>query len=179
MTSDYFSLARREPRLTAAGVVAVIGALTVCGFFFFQYVVGLPPCPLCLEQREAYYVCVPLAIMLWLGVSYGASNKVVTIGFAVIVGFMLWNAGLGAYHAGVEWKFWQGPQDCSGPIDKFGAARDILKQLGNISIVRCDQAAWRYLGLSLAGWNVLVSLALAGAGAWGALASLSRQQRSD
>jgi disulfide bond formation protein DsbB len=183
MTTDYLantlSWARREPQLTAAGIVAVVGALTIGGFFFFQYVMDLPPCPLCLEQRYAYYFCVPLAVLLLLGVNYGGSNKVVIAGFAVIAAFMLWNAGLGAYHAGIEWKFWPGPQDCSGPIDKFGAARDVLQQLQqHISLVRCDQAAIRILGLSLAGWNVLVSLGLAVTAAWGALASLARQKQS-
>jgi disulfide bond formation protein DsbB len=179
MTTDYLGYARREPQLTAAGAIAVIGALTICGFFFFQYVIGLPPCPLCLEERDAYYICVPLAAMLWFGVTNGAKNKVVLAGFAVIAAFMLWNAGLGVYHAGIEWKWWPGPQDCTGPIDKFGSARDVLKQLQNISLVRCDEAAIRILGLSLAGWNALVALGLACIAAWGALASLARQKQSD
>jgi disulfide bond formation protein DsbB len=178
MTTDYLALARREPQLTAAAVVAVIGALTICGFFFFQYVMDLPPCPLCLEQRHAYYFCVPLATLLCLGVNHGASSKVMIAGFAVITAFMLWNSGLGVYHAGIEWKFWPGPQDCSGPVDKFGAARDVLKSLQHISLVRCDEAAIRILGLSLSGWNVLVSLGLACVAGWGALASFVRQKRS-
>src|SRR5665213_160645 len=178
MTTDYLALARREPQLTAAGAVTVIGALTICGFFFFQYGMGLAPCPLCLEQRTAYYVCVPLAALLWLGVNPGAANKVMIAGFAVIAAFMLWNSGLGVYHAGVEWKFWPGPQDCSGPIDKFGAARDALKSLQHMSLVRCDEAAIRILGLSLSGWNVLVSMGLACVAGWGALASLALQKQS-
>jgi len=173
MTTDYLTLARREPQLTAAALVAVIGALTICGFFFFQYVLGYPPCPLCLEQRDAYYICVPLAALLWLGGNYDASNKVMLLGFAVIAGFMLWNTGLSAYHAGVEWKFWPGPQDCTGPIDKFGSAYNLMKQLQHISLVRCDEAAWRFLGISLAGYDVLVSLALAAIAGWGAKTALA------
>jgi disulfide bond formation protein DsbB len=175
MTTDYLALARREPQLTAAGFVTVIGALTICGFFFFQYVMELAPCPLCLEQRYAYYVCVPLAALLWLGANHGVSSKTMITGFAVIAAFMLSNSVLGAYHAGIEWKFWPGPQDCSGPIDKFGAARNALKSLERIHLVRCDEAAIRILGLSLSGWNVLVSLGLACVAGWGALASLVRQ----
>ncbi len=176
--NDYLALARREPELTAAAIIAVGGALTICGFFFFQYVLHLPPCPLCLEQRTPYYFCVPLALMLLLGANHGASSKVMIAGFAVITAFMLWDCGLAIYHAGVEWKFWQGPIDCSGPITNFGAARDIFKRLDNIVVVRCDEVQWRFLGLSLAGWNVLVSLALAGVAAWGGLAALARQKRS-
>ncbi len=162
----------------AARHVAVVGALTICGFFFFQYVVGLPPCPLCLEQRDAYYVCVPLAVLLWLGTNHGASSKVIIAGFAVIAAFMLWNAGLGVYHAGVEWKFWPGPQDCSGPIDKFGSAGDVLKQFAAAS-AWC--AAMKRPAFPRSVARRLERAGIAGLGcaaAWGALASLARQKQS-
>lgn len=158
----------------AAGFVAAIGFLTICGFFFFQYVLGYPPCPLCLDQRMAFYVAVPLAVLLMVGGSYGASRKVLMLGFVAIVLVMLWNTGLSAYHAGVEWKLWAGPTDCSGPINNFGSAANLLSTLKNIRIVRCDEAAWRFLGISLAGYDVLVSLALAVAAAVGFKAALAR-----
>src|SRR6185312_2666807 len=107
---------RRDPAAAAAVAVALVGVATICGFFFFQYVMKLPPCPLCLDQRNAFYVSVPLAVLLLLGLQYGASRKVIMLGFLVIAGVMLWNAGLATYHAGIEWKWWPGPQDCSGPI---------------------------------------------------------------
>jgi disulfide bond formation protein DsbB len=81
---------------------------------------------------------------------------------------MLWNAGLGAYHSGVEWHWWQGPTDCSGAIPNFSAGGSLLDQINKTRVIRCDEAAWRFLGLSLAGYNVLVSLFLAGVAAWGA-----------
>jgi disulfide bond formation protein DsbB len=172
--NDTLALLRKDPPLAAAAIVALVGLATIGGFFFFQYAVGLPPCPLCLEQRNAYYISVPLAALLWLGAGYGATRKVMLLGFLVIAAAMLWNTGLATYHAGIEWKFWPGPQDCSGPINDFGAAKNLMKQLGNISLVRCDQAAWRFLGLSLAGWDVLVSLGLALVALWGARGSLAR-----
>ncbi|HEX5507565.1 MAG TPA: disulfide bond formation protein B, partial [Pseudolabrys sp.] len=64
MTKDLLIRALSWPALTAAAVVAFGGALTICGFLFFQYVLGYPPCPLCLDQRNAFYVSVPLAILL-------------------------------------------------------------------------------------------------------------------
>jgi disulfide bond formation protein DsbB len=170
-------LARKNPPLASAAIIALVGAATIGGFFFFQYVMRLPPCPLCLEQRNAYYVSVPLAALLWIGAGHGAARKVLLLGFLVIAVVMLWNTGLAAYHAGIEWKFWPGPQDCSGPIDNFGSAQDMLKQLGNISLVRCDDAAWRFLGLSLAGWDVLVSLGLACAAIWGAFGGASPRRQ--
>ena len=175
MTTDYLSLARKEPQLTAAVLVTVLGALAICGFFFFEYGLGYPPCPLCLEQRMSFYATVPLAALLWLGATHGASRKVLLLGLIVIVLIMLCNSGLAAYHAGIEWKLWTGPRDCTGPIDKFGSTTDLLKQLQKISLVRCDVAAWRFLGLSLAGYDVLLSLALAAIAAWGAKALLARR----
>jgi disulfide bond formation protein DsbB len=166
---------RSEPNaaVTAATIVALVGALTIGGFFFFQYVVGLAPCPLCLEQRDAFYVAVPLAVLLLLGHGNGASPKVLALGFLVIAGVMLWNTGLSAYHAGVEWKWWPGPLECSGPINKFGPAKDLLNNLGSISLIRCDEVSWRFLGLSLAGWDVVVSLGLAFTALWGAKGTLA------
>jgi len=171
MVERYITLARSQPMAAAAIAVAVVGLATIAGFFFFEHVLGYPPCPLCLEQRTPYYISVPLAAMILLGISVSSSRKVLMLAFVAITVAMLWNAGLGVYHSGVEWHWWPGPQDCSGPLTDLGAGGGLLKQLQNIHIVRCDQAAWRFLGLSLAGYNVLVSLALAAVAAWGALAS--------
>jgi len=177
MASDYLAQARSDPPLAAAAIVTVVGALGICGFFFFQYVMLLAPCPLCLEQRYAFYVSVPLAALLWLGTGHGVSRKVLILGFLVIAAFMLWNTGLAIYHAGIEWKWWQGPTDCTGPIDKIGSVTSMMNQLQRISLVRCDEAAWRFLGLSLAGWNVPLSFGLALVAAWGAKASFARQDQ--
>ncbi len=177
--NDIVALLRRDPPLSAAAIVAIIGALTICSVYFFQYVLGYPPCPLCFEQRNAFYVSVPLAALLWLGAGHGASSKVMLAGFAVITAAMLWNTGLSAYHAGVEWKFWPGPIDCSGPINSIGSTGNLLKSLQDIRIVRCDEAAWRFLGISLAGYDVLVSLFLAAVAAWGFKTSLARRPASD
>jgi len=177
--SDYLAMARKDPARAAAAIVAVVGAATIGGFFFFQYVLGYPPCPLCLDQRNAYYVSVPLAALLWLGAGFGASRKVLILGFGAIAVAMLWNTGLSAYHAGVEWKFWPGPLDCSGPINSFGSAANMLNRLQNIRIVRCDEAAWRLFGISLAGYDVMVSLLLTVVAAWGAKIALARRDSSD
>jgi disulfide bond formation protein DsbB len=173
--TDVYAAARANPPQTAAAVVFAVGLATIGGFFFFQYVLGYPPCPLCLEQRIPYYFSVPLAAMLWLGAGYGARRKVLILGFAAIAAAMLWDAGLAAYHAGVEWKFWPGPTDCSGPLVPMGGASDLMKSLQSIRVVRCDEAAWRMFGLSLPGYNVLVSLFLVAVAVWGLKASLARR----
>jgi disulfide bond formation protein DsbB len=170
MPDSWLSAARARPMAAAALAVVVGGAATILGAWFFQYGIGLKPCPLCLEQRYVFYFGVPLAALIVLGDSVGASRKVLLAALLVIAAGMLWNAGLAAYHAGVEWKWWRGPLDCSGPLESLGSPGGLLHDLQSISVVRCDEAAWRFLGLSLAGYDVLISLALAGVAAWGALA---------
>jgi disulfide bond formation protein DsbB len=160
---------RSEPIASAAAAIALIGLATILGAYLFQYGLGYRPCPLCLEQRYAYYFAIPLAAMVMLGMSVGSSPKVMLLAFAAIAAAMLWNAGLGAYHSGVEWQWWEGPKDCSGPVSNFGQAGGLADLIQNTRVIRCDEAAWRFLGLSLAGYNVLISLAMAALALWGAL----------
>ena len=157
---------RAEPLQAAALVVAVVGAAAILGAWLFEYVMKLAPCPLCLEQRIAYYVAIPLALIVLAATYARVPRWLLMAALGVVAAAMLWNAGLGIYHAGIEWKWWPGPQDCSAPIANLGSAGNLLRQLEDINIVRCDEAAWRFLGLSLAGWNVLISLGLAAVALW-------------
>jgi disulfide bond formation protein DsbB len=168
MTAITSDMIRARPVAAAAIAIAVVGAATMLGAWLFQYGLGLKPCPLCLEQRYAYYFAIPLAAMVVLGDQVGAKRKVLIAALVAIALGMLWNAGLGVYHSGIEWKWWAGPQECSGSLDDLGAGGGLLNKLQSITVVRCDEAAWRFLGLSLAGYNVLISLALAAIAAWGA-----------
>jgi disulfide bond formation protein DsbB len=170
---------RSEPIAAAAIGVAVIGLATILGAFFFQYALGYRPCPLCLEQRFAYYVAIPLAALVLLGLSVGASRKVMTLALAAIALAMLYNAGLGAYHAGVEWKWWEGPKDCAGSFGSFGPAGGLADLIQNTRVIRCDEAAWRFLGISFAGYNVLISLAMAAIAVWGARAAWQAWKRQE
>ena len=157
----------RNPALTAALAVTAIAAATLAGAWFFQLVLGLVPCPLCLEQRYAYYLAVPLGVLVALAAAKDAPRGIVLAGLALLVLAALGNAVLGTYHAGVEWKFWQGPTDCTGPIGNLGSAGSLLERLDTVKVVRCDEIQWTFLGLSLAGYNVLISLLMAAIGAWG------------
>lgn len=174
MIARTLTYARAQPATAAAAAVAVIGLAAIVGAYFFQYALGLPPCPLCLEQRVAYYIAIPLAAMIMLGASVGASRKVLMLALLAIAAAMLWNAGLGTYHAGIEWRWWQGPRDCSGAIPDFSGG-NLLEQMQQTRVIRCDEAAWRFLGLSLAGYNVLISLALAAIALWGAVAGWNQR----
>jgi disulfide bond formation protein DsbB len=172
MFADFTNFRRSEPAAQAAVAITMLGAAALLGAWFFQYVIGLSPCPLCLEQRIAYYFAIPLASLVMLGISVGATPKVIQLAMFAIAAAMLWNAGLGVYHSGVEWKWWPGPQECTG-TPSFGNVNDLQEQLKRAVLVRCDEAAWRFLGLSLAGYNVLISLGLAAMALWGALAKRS------
>jgi disulfide bond formation protein DsbB len=160
--------------MQAALAIALIGAATLLGAWYFQYVIGIAPCPLCFEQRVPYYFAIPLAVLVALGVSYGARPKVLQLALFAIAAGMLWNSGLGVYHSGIEWGWWPGPTECSG-TPSFGNVNDIMERIGRARVARCDEAPWRdpVLRLSLAGYNALISLGLAAAALWGALARRS------
>jgi disulfide bond formation protein DsbB len=158
---------RSDPAAVAALAIFGLSAATILGAWYFQYVLKLPPCPLCLEERIPYHVVVPLALLMAIAALAQAPQKLLAVGFVVIIAAVLCGAALGTYHAGVEWHFWAGPTDCSGPITDFKAGGSILGQLNSIHVVRCDEAAWRLFGISLAGYNVLISLVLAALAAYG------------
>ena len=156
-------------RLAAA--VLVLAVATILGALAFEHLGGYAPCPLCLQQRYAYYVAIPaLGLAVWLlaqerkGLAIGLLAVVATIFFA--------NAGFAAYHAGAEWKFWPGPDTCAAAGDALGGGGGgLLKELETTHVVRCDEPALRIFGVSLAGWNVLISLALAAGSAAAAVAA--------
>ncbi|CAN5361138.1 disulfide bond formation protein B [soil metagenome] len=163
----------RDALFVASAVIAVVAALTIAGAWFFQLVLDIRPCPLCLEQRYAYYLAIPLAALIAVGASRGVSRRLLGASLAIVALALLANAGLGAYHAGVEWGFWQGPTDCSGPIVDFGSTGNLLDGLNKVKVIRCDEVQWRFLGLSLAGYNALISLGMAALAVWGVSKSRS------
>jgi disulfide bond formation protein DsbB len=165
---------RREPAAAAALAIFLLSATTLLGAWYFELVLKLPPCPLCLEQRLPYHVVIPLSLLTAIAALVRAPSKLVVVGFLVILITALCGAALGAYHSGVEWRWWPGPADCSGPIGDFKANGPLLDQLQSVQVVRCDEAAWRFLGLSLAGYNVLISLVLAAFAVGGLRALIDR-----
>jgi len=149
----------------AALLVALAAALTVGAALVFQHGLGYVPCKLCLTERLPYYAAVPLALAAaFLPPRLGRP----VLGLVALV--LLVGAGLGAYHAGAEWGFWPGPSDCGGGTGAAPAdVGDFLKSLETTRPVDCSAAAWRFLGLSLAGWNALIAAglaALSAAAAW-------------
>jgi disulfide bond formation protein DsbB len=156
-----------RPAMWAASAIGLIAAAALAGAWFFQLVLDIKPCPLCLEQRYAYYLAVPLAALLAIAAARQAPRGVLVAGLLLLALAALGNAGLGIYHAGVEWHFWQGPTDCSGPVTDLGSAGSLLSRLDTVKVIRCDEVQFRFLGLSLAGYSVLISLLMAAIAGWG------------
>jgi disulfide bond formation protein DsbB len=145
-------------RWGAAALFLASGSiLTALGF---EHLGGMKPCQLCLEQRWAYYLGVPATFAALVLLSAGRPQLASGLFVLIALGFLA-NAGLGAYHAGVEWGYWLGPDTCSGvggaPL-KPGNMLDMLKT--SAPVIRCDAAQGRFAGLSFAGWNVIACLML-------------------
>jgi disulfide bond formation protein DsbB len=137
---------------TALIIIFIVSLLTIIGAFIFQWA-GYAPCPLCLQQRWAYYAVIPLSLVI-AGIAR-TNAGVARWGLLLLALILIANSIFGIYHAGAEWKFWPGPDTCGGALG------DGLPSLTNDPVVRCDEAAIRILGLSLAGWNAVICAALA------------------
>lgn len=142
------------------GALALLGSIgIILAALAFEHLGGFRPCELCLAQRWAYYAGIPL-LFVGLVLLSGGFPRAASIVFLLVALAFLANAGLAAYQAGAEWKFWPGPTSCTGPQDITGSAGSLLKDLAKTTVIRCDEPQIRIAGLSFAGWNVLISLAL-------------------
>ena len=148
-----------------------LAVATIAGAFAFQ-AAGYAPCELCLKERLPYYVGIVVAVLALLA-AWRGTRPAMLAAFATLAAIFLFSAGFGAYHAGVEWGFWPGPSDCTGSLDRAATNADFLRQLQTVRVVRCDAVAIRILGLSLAGWNAVVSMVIAAV----AIAGLRRASR--
>jgi disulfide bond formation protein DsbB len=147
-----------DPAYRAGGLALALAVASILTALGFEHLGGLEPCPLCLQQRYAFYVGIP---GLFLGMVLLAAERpraAAVLFLAVGLAFLA-NTGLGAYHAGVEWKFWPGPDTCAPATETLKplSGGNLLNDLAKTRVVRCDEAPWRFLGLSFAGWNVLGS----------------------
>jgi disulfide bond formation protein DsbB len=129
----------------------------------FQTFGGLAPCTLCLRQREVYWVAGTLALVFMVIVRLPGGPRFRAATCWILGLIFLAGAGVAIYHAGAEWKFWPGPTTCasSGASGVSAQAMSDLLAGAKIKPPACDKAAWVFLGLSMAGWNALISLALA------------------
>lgn len=146
-----------HPRLLLS-LAFMLGLVTILGAWGFEWIGGYQPCALCLQQRWPYYLGLPLLAPLALRPTL-MLHWVGRVLIVLVLALFLYGAYLGAYHAGAEWDFWDGPQTCAVSegavsIEDFG---DVLNQA---RILSCTEVQWRFLGLSFAGYNALICLAL-------------------
>jgi len=152
LTGDLISAPRAVPALAILGSAAALG-----GALLFQYVGGLAPCPLCMDQRWAHVA----AIIALTGAVLMPGNQWVRrlslAGGAAAYGVGGWVAG---YHTGVEQKWWAGPTACSGAGQATDSLEALRAQIMAAPIVRCDEIPWELAGISMAGYNFLLSAGL-------------------
>jgi disulfide bond formation protein DsbB len=169
------SPSERDPAYRAGGFALFLAVAAILAALAAQHIWGLEPCPLCLQQRYAYYAGIPILFVALVLVA-AEYPRLASLLFAVVALAFLANAALAGYHAGVEWKFWPGPDTCSqtpGALQPLGGG-SLLNDLSKTRVIRCDEASWRLFGLSFAGWNVINSLIICVATLQAALAAAPR-----
>lgn len=156
------------PAVGAALFAGGVSAALLLGAFAFQYLGGLAPCEMCIWQRWPHGAAILFGLVGGglVGLRALPPHLARTLALLAIAAIAI-SGAIGIFHAGVEWKLWPGPPECTG----FGyvPGRDEFKPL---QIVRCDEAQWRLFGISLAGYNAVFSLAVAAI----ALALLRRER---
>ena len=136
----------------AALACAAGSGLLLLAALGFEYLGGLVPCQLCIWQRWPHLLVVLAGALVWMA---GRPALLLAAGGA------LTSAAIALYHVGVEQKIWAGPKGCSASLDIGGDLASLTDRLLATPVVRCDEIAWSFLGLSMAGWNMLASLAIA------------------
>lgn len=150
-------------RIDTANALTLLGSSALLGgALAFQHLGGLAPCEMCYWQRWPHLTAILLGLAAWALARTAARRPLLILaGLAILVA-----AGLGLFHAGVEQRWWQGPTTCSAAPTAGASAQDILAEVMAAPIVRCDAIPWELFGLSLAGWNALLSALIGGAVLW-------------
>jgi len=146
-------------QMSRALLILLAAAAILAAAWTFQEL-GFKPCELCFMERYAYYAGAPIAALTaWLASrsAHGLARAL----FVLLALIFLANAGLAFYHVGVEQRWWQGPAACTGSLTAPVNVNDLAKAINAEPVVRCDEPALRILGLSLAGWDVVASAAIA------------------
>lgn len=151
---------RSDLRPWISATILVAGGGAILTALAFEHLLGYVPCALCLDQRWPYYIGLPLAALAGAAVLLKAPRWIIVVAFAAVAALFAYGAGLGVWHAGIEWKFWPGP-DCMAGGGLPDSGQDLLESLSESRLVPCDEAAWRLLGISMAGYNALISAGIA------------------
>lgn len=149
-----------------APLVVLTGSIILLsGAYAFQFIGGLAPCELCYFQRYPYMGTIGLGLIgTWIVVaSRGSRSSASLVGVIMFLAMLLFltDAGVAGYHAGVELKWWPGPDACTALDVSFGSMEEFADKISSLMAPRCDEVPWEMLGISMAGWNGLAALGLA------------------
>ncbi|WP_118137890.1 disulfide bond formation protein B [Oceanicella sp. SM1341] len=155
--------ARVLTAVRARGLVATLGSAALLGgALAFQHIGGLAPCEMCIWQRWPHGIAIALGLLvIWTGWRRLALLAAVVLAVST---------GLGLFHAGVEQGWWQGPLACTSSGVDGMSTDDLMAQIMSAPMVRCDEIAWQFLGLSMAAWNAVFSALLTLLWLWAARA---------
>ena len=152
--------AQRWPFLAALASALILG-----GAYFFQYVLGYDPCALCYDQRHFHQAVIGVGLIGGLALTQKPVQPYAMWICLIIGAIFVYSAGFAGWHAGIEYDWWEGPATCTAGAtsDVVVNASDLLAILDGTGgpIVLCDEAAWTLLGISMAGYNALMSAGLA------------------
>ena len=150
---------QRLPVPSQLGLLAALGSGALLGgALYFQYVVGLAPCEMCHWQRWPHIAAIAAGL---LAVASFAWPRLALVFALTAITALVVTSALGVFHVGVEYHWWQGPQACSGNIPRGLTPEQLKKYLFGAKMVRCDETVWSLWGVSMAGWNALLSAVLA------------------
>ena len=133
----------------------LISSLMLLSAFYLEYFHDAFPCDLCITQRWFHALIISYSLIaIFIHGKKFLANKFILIGLSIT---WIVSSVAGLYHFGIEMNFWSGPDECSSSID---FSKDLLKYLLNKSPIKCDEVMFKILGLSLAGWNALMSFVM-------------------
>ena len=144
-----------QPAAVARLIALLLPAVLLTGAFGSQYFGGLYPCELCWWQRYAHMVAFALAVIAFSAPAFEPRARTFTLLAALAIAT---SGAIGVYHAGVEAKIFEGFTTCTA-LPKATSTAELLKQITHAPLVRCDEVQFRFLGISMAGWNAIISLA--------------------
>src|SRR4051794_27825887 len=145
----------RLPGAAAGRLIALLLPLALlAGAFGSQYFGGLYPCEMCWWQRYAHMAAIVPAALAFAAPAGSARSRTLTLLAALGIAV---SGVIGVYHAGVEARIFEGFTTCTA-LSHASSTADLLKQITSAPLVRCDQVQWSFLGISMAGWNAILSL---------------------
>jgi disulfide bond formation protein DsbB len=151
---------RLLPARLLPAMAALISLLTMSYVWFAQHVEGYVPCHLCLLQRKPHEAAIIVGLLA--AFSWARQRSLAVFLLFVLLVLYLVGAGIAGYHAGVEQQWWEGPTSCSAGASGAQSLAELKAMVLAAPVTRCEDIQWTFLGLSMAAWNFLLSLALAG-----------------